>query len=65
MGASFNRAGLEKLKAMVHPENVASIRLLTKFGFIAERQDVLMGMETILFSLSAIDAQSAEHCGQT
>ena len=58
--AAFNEADIEQVKAMVHPENAASIRVLTKLGFTAERRDVLMGMEAILFSLSATDVQLAE-----
>src|SRR5207244_4008650 len=62
--AAFNEVHLDQLKAMVHPENVASIRVLTKLGFTAERRGILMGMEAIVFSLSAKDARLAENHGK-
>ena len=58
---AFGELRLNKLKAMVHPENVSSIHVLTKLGFTIERRDILMGMEAILFSLNSRDARLAEN----
>ena len=62
--AAFGELHLNQLNAMVHPDNAASIRVLTKLGFAAEKRDTLMGMEAILFSLSARDAQLAQNQGK-
>jgi len=45
------RVRVGRLGAFVHPKNVASIRVLEKVGFRAERQDMVMGMDSIVFSL--------------
>jgi RimJ/RimL family protein N-acetyltransferase len=44
---------MERLGAFAHPKNVASIRVLEKLGFHAERRDTIMGMDSIVFSLDA------------
>ena len=46
---------IDRLTAFVHPENVASIRVLEKLGFRAERRYTIMGMNSILFSLRGSD----------
>jgi RimJ/RimL family protein N-acetyltransferase len=51
--AAFYENHIHLLGAFVHPENVASIRVLEKLGFHAERRDTVMGMESIVFSLDA------------
>jgi RimJ/RimL family protein N-acetyltransferase/predicted metal-dependent hydrolase len=51
--AAFNDFHIDRLTAFVHPENVASIRVLEKLGFLAERRDTIMGMNSIVFSLRA------------
>ena len=51
--AAFDEFHLGHLGAFVHPKNIASIRVLEKVGFHAERRDVVMGMESIVFSLGA------------
>jgi RimJ/RimL family protein N-acetyltransferase len=38
---------------MVHPENVASIRVLAKLRFREDRRDNILGMKSILSSLDA------------
>lgn len=53
--AAFDEFHINRLGAFVHPENVASIRVLEKLGFHAERQDIVMGMEAIVFSLDIND----------
>ena len=39
-----------ELGAFVHPDNVASIRVLEKVGFRAKRLQTVMGMKSIVFS---------------
>jgi RimJ/RimL family protein N-acetyltransferase len=51
--AAFDDFHIDRLTAFVHPENVASIRVLKKLGFHAERRDTIMGTNSIVFSLSA------------
>jgi RimJ/RimL family protein N-acetyltransferase len=45
------RVGL--LGAFAHPENLASVRVLEKVGFRAERRDMVMVMDSIVFFLDA------------
>ncbi len=54
--AAFEEFHLNRLTAFVHPENLASIRVLEKLRFRTERRDTIMGMNSILFSLDAKDA---------
>jgi ribosomal-protein-alanine N-acetyltransferase len=49
--AAFDQFQIDRLTAFVHPENVASIRVLHKLGFGAGRQGTVMGMKSILYSL--------------
>ncbi len=51
--AAFDDFHIDRLTAIVHPENFASIRVLEKLGFLSERRDTIMGMNSIVFSLSA------------
>lgn len=51
--AAFGELRLDRLSAFVHPENVASIRVLAKLGFRQERRDIIMGMNSILFFIVA------------
>jgi [ribosomal protein S5]-alanine N-acetyltransferase len=51
--AAFDELGLIRLGAFVHPENVASIRVLEKVGFKRERRGMVFGMDSIVFSLDA------------
>ncbi|PYT71648.1 MAG: hypothetical protein DMG39_12410 [Acidobacteria bacterium] len=48
---AFDELGVSRLGAFVHPENVASIHVLEKVGFRAERHEMVMGMDSIVFSL--------------
>ncbi len=61
--AAFDEFHLERLGAFVHPENAASIRVLAKLRFCAERRDTIMGMDSLRFSLDAKDARTVEHGG--
>jgi RimJ/RimL family protein N-acetyltransferase len=58
--AAFDDFHIDRLTAFVHPENVASIRVLEKLRFHAERRDTIMGMNSILFSLDATDVRPVE-----
>ena len=53
--AAFADFHIDGLKALVHPENVASIRILEKLRFQAERRDTIMGMKSIVYSLEPKD----------
>ena len=56
--AAFDDFHIDGLTAIVHPENFASIRVLEKLGFLTERRDTIMGMNSIVFSLSAKDGET-------
>ncbi len=51
--AAFDEFHIHRLGAFVHPENVASIRVLEKLGFQTARRDTVMGMDSIVFYLDA------------
>ena len=51
--AAFLQLNITRLGAFAHIENIGSIRVLEKVGFHAERQDVVMGIQAIVFSLEA------------
>lgn len=53
--AAFDKLNIARLGAFAHPENLASIRVLQEVGFHAERQDVVMGIKAIVFTLDAQD----------
>src|SRR6266436_1406155 len=56
--AAFDDFHIDRLTAIVHPENLASIRILEKLGFLTERRDTIMGMKSIVFSLRANDGET-------
>ncbi len=60
--AAFGELHLERLTAMVHPDNVASIRVLAKLRFREDRRDSILGMNSILFFL---DADAYKQTGPT
>jgi [ribosomal protein S5]-alanine N-acetyltransferase len=49
--AAFDEFHITRLGAFVHPKNIGSIRVLEKVGFHTERQDIVMDMEALVFSL--------------
>lgn len=49
---AFGELKLDRLAAIVHPENYASIRVLEKLGFLEERRDIIMGMNSIVCGLT-------------
>jgi len=59
--AAFKDLNIDRLAALVHPQNTASIRVLVKLRFHLERRDTIMGMSSILFHLNAKDAPTAEN----
>lgn len=61
--AAFDELSLDRLTALVHPENAASIRGLAKLRFLIERQKTIMSMNSILFSLDAKTARTAADSG--
>ncbi len=60
VSAAFDDFHIDRLTALVHPENVASIRVLEKLSFRYERPDTILGMKSIVYSLDAIDVRSFE-----
>ena len=51
--AGFDDFHIDRLTAFVRPENIASIRVLQKLGFRAERRETIMDTNSIVFSLRA------------
>jgi [ribosomal protein S5]-alanine N-acetyltransferase len=47
--AAFDEFRISRLGAFVDPGNVASIRVLKKVGFRADRRETVMGMDSIVF----------------
>jgi [ribosomal protein S5]-alanine N-acetyltransferase len=47
--AAFDQFHINRLTAFVHPENVASIRVLHKLGFEMDRPETVMSMKSIVF----------------
>jgi ribosomal-protein-alanine N-acetyltransferase len=50
---AFDDLHIDRLAALVHPENVASIRVLEKLRFQPVRRDTVLGMKSIVYSLDA------------
>jgi len=57
---AFDEYQIHRLGAFVHPENVASIRVLEKLRFHAERRDTVMGMQSIVFSLNTDSSRASD-----
>jgi RimJ/RimL family protein N-acetyltransferase len=58
MASAWVRAALDEFRvgqlgAFIHPKNLTSIRVLEKVGFRAERWGMVMGLDSIVFSLNA------------
>ena len=53
--AAFIDLGLDRLTAFAHPENLASLRVLQKLHFRSTGRDRVMGMDSIVLSLSATE----------
>ena len=58
--AAFDQFQIDRLTAFVHPENVASIRVLHKLGFGEDRQEAIMGMKSVLYSLTRDSRTAAD-----
>lgn len=54
---AFDEFHFGQINAFVHPENIASIRVLQKLNFQTVRRDIIMGMDAILFALQAKGAR--------
>jgi RimJ/RimL family protein N-acetyltransferase len=52
MDYGFGTLGLQRIVAVVHPENRASLRVLQKLGMTFERMAVHQGVEHVLYSKS-------------
>src|SRR5260370_23110914 len=55
--AAFDDFHIERLTALVHPENLASIRVLGKLRFHVDRRETIMGMNSILLPLDTMDVR--------
>jgi RimJ/RimL family protein N-acetyltransferase len=57
----FARAdlGLARLVALVHPDNVASARVLAKLGFAVERQTRFSGLPDVDVNLFSLDLRGS------
>ncbi len=55
--AAFVDFELDRLTAFAHPENLPSLRVLQKLHFRSMGHDRVMGMDSLLFSLSAAEFQ--------
>jgi ribosomal-protein-alanine N-acetyltransferase len=55
--AGFVDFELDRLTAFAHPENLASLRVLQKVQFRSLGRDRVMGMDSLVFSLSAAEFQ--------
>jgi [ribosomal protein S5]-alanine N-acetyltransferase len=53
--AAFLDLGLDCLTAFAHPHNLASLRVLQKLHFRSLGRDRIMGMDSVVFSLSATE----------
>ena len=51
--AAFSSFGLERVVALAHPDNAASIRVMTKLGMRFERHARFYSMDSVLYSLDA------------
>jgi [ribosomal protein S5]-alanine N-acetyltransferase len=49
---AFGELQLDRLVAICHPENSASIKILRKLGFFEERRDTIMGMVSLVFLIT-------------
>ncbi len=58
--AAFDDFHIDRLTALVHPENVASIRVLEKLRFQPVRRDTILGMTSIVYSLDAKEVQALD-----
>src|SRR5260370_32150051 len=55
--AAFVNFELDRLTAFAHPENLASLRVLEKLHLRSMGHDRVLGMESLVFSLSAAEFQ--------
>jgi [ribosomal protein S5]-alanine N-acetyltransferase len=60
MDYGFGELGLQRIVAVTHPENQASIRVLQKLGMTFERMDFHQGMEHFLYSKARTERPAAQ-----
>jgi len=51
VSVAFGSLGLDRLDAFVHPENVASMKVLERLGFLDDCRDLVQGMPAVCFTL--------------
>jgi [ribosomal protein S5]-alanine N-acetyltransferase len=51
VSVAFGSLGFDQLNAFVHPENVASMKVLERLGFLDDFQDEVQGMPAVCFTL--------------
>jgi len=51
VSVAFGSLGLDRLDAFVHPDNLASMKVLERLGFLDDCQDRVQGMPAVCFSL--------------
>ena len=49
--AAFSKLGLDRVVALAHPENAASIRIMIKLGMTYESPTCVHGMDCVLYSI--------------
>ncbi len=53
MAFAFERLGLARLCSLIHPQNVASIRVAEKLGMSPERPIQIFGVDVVMYSRTA------------
>lgn len=51
VSVAFGSLGFDVLNAFVHPDNIASMKVLERLGFLDDRPDTVQGMPAICFTL--------------
>jgi len=51
VSVAFGPLGLDRLDAFVHPDNLASMKVLERLGFLDDCQDRVQGMPAVCFTL--------------
>ncbi len=58
--AAFATFGLDRVVAFAHPDNAASIRVMTKLGMSFERHARFHGMDSVLYSIGRVTSSVEE-----
>jgi ribosomal-protein-alanine N-acetyltransferase len=54
VSVAFGDLGLDALGAFVHPENLASMKVLERLGFLDERKGTVQGMPAVTYALQRL-----------